>query len=365
MAQNYTTIAPTQVIAASLTPLLERDDAAASNFSGTAFPSTNLLLGMMCYRTDQLKLYELTALPVVGVSAAVWTLIFDLSTGSAYAPFASSVAWSGVTAKPTTISGYGITDALAKTGDSATGKINFVASGTAAASISVPHGSAPSSPANGDLWSTTAAFFVRVNGATRTVSVLEAAETFSAKKTFAAASVSAASVNVPAGSAPTSPIDGDLWATSSQLVYRMGGVSRNIAFWDANSVVALANGGTGGGTAATARANLGVSKSGVVSGFDTKTAAYTFAAGDEGKFIQYNSATAGSFTIPPDASWAADIGTFVNLHQLGTGQLTIAAGAGVTIRSVNNHTKLVQQMSVATIVKVDANIWLLAGDITA
>ena len=61
----------------------------------------------------------------------------------------------------------------------------------------------------------------------------------------------------------------------------------------------------------------------------------------------------------------ADIGTFVNLHQLGTGQLSIAPGAGVSIRSVNGHTKLVQQMSVATIVKVDANIWLLAGDLTA
>ncbi len=37
---------------------------------------------------------------------------------------------------------------------------------TAAASLNLPHGSAPTSPENGDLWSTTSGFFGRVNGST-------------------------------------------------------------------------------------------------------------------------------------------------------------------------------------------------------
>lgn len=228
MAQSYSSIPSSTLLTPSLPLLLGRDDAAASCFSGTAFPTANLLVGMLCYRTDQLKMYQLTATS----PSATWVLIYDLSTGSMTAAIAAAVAWSGVTGKPTTLSGYGITDALAKSGDTATGKITFVVSAAGAASLTVPHGVAPSSPVNGDVWSTTAGFFARVNGNTRTFSVLEASEAYTAKKTFAASGTGAASLNVPAGAAPSSPVDGDLWATSSLLTYRMNGVSRNVVFAD-------------------------------------------------------------------------------------------------------------------------------------
>lgn len=53
-----------------------------------------------------------------------------------------------------------------------TGKVNItapivaLASSTAAATLRIPHGTAPSSPVNGDIWTTTAGIFVRINGAT-------------------------------------------------------------------------------------------------------------------------------------------------------------------------------------------------------
>lgn len=48
-----------------------------------------------------------------------------------------------------------------------TGKLTTVASATSAAGFNVPQGFAPASPINGDIWSTAAGFFARVNGSTQ------------------------------------------------------------------------------------------------------------------------------------------------------------------------------------------------------
>ena len=59
MAQSYNGIAGTDAISGSRTDITGRDDAIKSCFSGTAFPTTDTVVGMFCYRTDQEKLYEL------------------------------------------------------------------------------------------------------------------------------------------------------------------------------------------------------------------------------------------------------------------------------------------------------------------
>lgn len=43
------------------------------------------------------------------------------------------------------------------------------ASASGASGFRLPHGEAPSSPVNGDMWTTSAGIFVRVNGVTKTV----------------------------------------------------------------------------------------------------------------------------------------------------------------------------------------------------
>jgi hypothetical protein len=53
-----------------------------------------------------------------------------------------------------------------KAGDVMTGPLILSAGTTAAAPLRVPHGVAPSSPVNGDVWTTTAGMFVRINGVT-------------------------------------------------------------------------------------------------------------------------------------------------------------------------------------------------------
>lgn len=49
---------------------------------------------------------------------------------------------------------------------SSTSALTLAASTTGVSSLRVPHGAAPSSPVNGDMWTTTAGLYVRINGAT-------------------------------------------------------------------------------------------------------------------------------------------------------------------------------------------------------
>ncbi len=70
MAQSYPSIPSTKTVRDSRQDLLDRDDAIKSAFSGMAFPTTDLLVGMFCFRTDLGALYELTAL-----SPATWTRV--------------------------------------------------------------------------------------------------------------------------------------------------------------------------------------------------------------------------------------------------------------------------------------------------
>lgn len=75
--QNFTTIPSSETLTNSLAPLLNNDKSALSNSSGTVFPTTELQVGMKCWRTDQQKLYLLT-----NASPATWILLADLSSGT-------------------------------------------------------------------------------------------------------------------------------------------------------------------------------------------------------------------------------------------------------------------------------------------
>ena len=48
----------------------------------------------------------------------------------------------------------------------ATSYLSLGAGTTALSSLNVPHGAAPTSPVDGDIWTTTAGLYVRINGAT-------------------------------------------------------------------------------------------------------------------------------------------------------------------------------------------------------
>ena len=92
---------------------------------------------------------------------------------------------------------------------------------------------------------------------------------------------------------------------------------------------------------------------------------YTTVLADDGKLITCSNASAIALSIPPNSSVAYGIGTQINIAQLGAGQVTITAGAGVTLNSAGAKLKLSAQYAVATCVKTDTNTWFVVGNLSA
>ena len=92
---------------------------------------------------------------------------------------------------------------------------------------------------------------------------------------------------------------------------------------------------------------------------------YTLVLADAHKLVTQNNVSAITTTIPPNSSVAFEIGDQVNLLQLGAGQVTVAAGAGVTIRSEGSKLKLKGQYAAGTCVKIDTDEWVLVGNLSA
>lgn len=95
---------------------------------------------------------------------------------------------------------------------------------------------------------------------------------------------------------------------------------------------------------------------------------YTLVAGDFGKRIECTSASPTTVTVPPNSSVAfpasaTQMPTQIVVCQVGAGQVTIAAGSGVTI---NTRSTLVLsgQWSQVVLLKRATNTWLLSGETT-
>jgi hypothetical protein len=104
----------------------------------------------------------------------------------------------------------------------------------------------------------------------------------------------------------------------------------------------------------------------VVSHFqqNTQVASYTLVLTDDGDLINMNVGSANNLTIPLNSSVAFPVGTQITVFQLGAGQTTIVATGGVTVYSTPGL-KLRAQYSIATLMKVATDTWIVAGDLSA
>jgi len=98
--------------------------------------------------------------------------------------------------------------------------------------------------------------------------------------------------------------------------------------------------------------------------FNAQTASYTLALSDSTNMVTINSGSGTTVTVPSNSSVAFPVGTYIDIFQLGAGQVTVAEGSGVTIYATPGK-KLRTQYSGASLVKRDTDTWYLTGDIVA
>lgn len=100
---------------------------------------------------------------------------------------------------------------------------------------------------------------------------------------------------------------------------------------------------------------------GLLVGFSPQTGNYTLAIGDLNELVTV-SAT-GTITVPPNVFSANDQ---IHVQQTGTGQLTFAQGAGVTITSTGATAaapKTRARYSACTVICTASNTFTIVGDI--
>ena len=107
----------------------------------------------------------------------------------------------------------------------------------------------------------------------------------------------------------------------------------------------------------------------ISSSYTAKTAAYTFASGDEGQLFSMNNAATAQFNIPTDATFNFAVGTEINVFWItGVGQPTIGAVTPATTTVISTGAtsatpKLRVANSGATCKKIAANSWIIFGDL--
>jgi len=109
----------------------------------------------------------------------------------------------------------------------------------------------------------------------------------------------------------------------------------------------------------------GVVSSAPILSFNAQTGtSYTLVLSDANNtVVTLSNSAAITVTIPPASSVAYPVGSQIQLNQIAAGQVTVAAGSGVTLNGTPGY-KLRAQWSFATLICTASNVWLLVGDVT-
>jgi hypothetical protein len=94
------------------------------------------------------------------------------------------------------------------------------------------------------------------------------------------------------------------------------------------------------------------------------TGAYTLALTDDGKFIDVDSTSSITITVPTTTAVDFPSGSKITIIRVNTGAVIIAGDTGVTVNATPGN-KLRDRWSVATLICRGTNSWVLTGDISS
>jgi hypothetical protein len=220
-----------------------------------------------------------------------------------------------------------------------TGKVKTPASTTTSAGLLVPHGAAPTTPADGDVWTTTSGLFAQINGST-------------VQFGSGSGSVTSVALSLPA-----------IFTVSGSPVTGAGTLSATLASQTANTVFAAPNGSAGAPTFRTivaadlptataaalgvARAGTGLAVSSGIFSVDsaavlrtirvvTAAGAVTCAATDDVVVINKTTGAATAVTLPSSPSTGKQVIIKDGKGDAATNNITVSPAAG-TIDGVATH----------------------------
>lgn len=88
---------------------------------------------------------------------------------------------------------------------------------------------------------------------------------------------------------------------------------------------------------------------------------YTLIESDLGKMIKFTNSGSITLTIPTDASADFNVGDTIDLLLDSTGTLSVQGASGVTVSAEGSITELNTRYSIASLIKLAANSWMLTG----
>lgn len=218
-------------------------------------------------------------------------------------------------------------------------KVTVIAAATTGAGLNIPHGAAPTTPADGDVWTTTSGLFARINGST-------------VQFGSGSGSVTSVGLSLPA-----------IFTVSGSPVTGSGTLSATLASQTANTVFAAPNGSAGAPTFRTivaadlptataaalgvARAGTGLAVSSGIFSVDsaavlrtirvvTAAGAVTCAATDDVVVINKTTGAATAVTLPSSPSTGKQVIIKDGKGDASTNNITVSPAAG-TIDGVATH----------------------------
>jgi hypothetical protein len=247
------------------------------------------------------------------------------------------------------------TTGLVISGDSisASGKLTLSPTTTGRATFNIGHGTPPTSPVDGDIWTTTAGLFARINGVT--VGPHGSSGTSGANGT--------SGTNGAAGTSGTSGTNGAAGEVGTSGTSGTNGAAGEVGTSGTSGTTGTSGTNGAAGAAGTSGTNGTSGTSGlsyfIVTGY--AGTGLTLELNHAGDYIRTTAATAVTVTVPPTSSvnWVTD--TEIMLEQAGAGQVTFATGTGVVINT-SETLKTQKQYSVVALKNVSGDVWTLFGE---